>query len=641
MPLPSSIVEMMSSTVGGVRKAKQGGYFYLIKGKKLPWLSMAKNQSMAYKKHKAAMKAIKGGASEGNFKASDPVLQGPVLFKNNRIVLVLGPESAIKNGDAVSGWLTRAGGALAAEDSKELKVIGAVLKKAACVGHEEASAMDTVDTEEEADYSEDGVDPFDEADVEDGERIAGTVQEQFAALTSNQLGLRVTAVESQLLGTARLVYEAATGILEAALGDEWEKASLSDFREKAPSSTGANAWIHEQLGDLEMDCAIAYNMVVDLNPDDVEGLAGFLADIEATVNSINEHRNAILQALPKCQICFDKIGLDQSKIHPHVGKDSCALNFHAVCFDELSLVHQVMYIMIQPAGKGHKAKCSVCKDEVDATIYAPIIGDKARRIQAIADADPTVDETGKYTGPLPMGAFPCPVCGHGYGWGGGCDVITCPTCGDFNIITFKQIGDITKGARHSSDFRQNLRDVREALKEKKFAKFLEKLQRNYQVRKALYLDTKIPQLEQAANDKDADRVHEICGPMCPTAVIDACHIRIRDHYLKKAGSKCYLTTACTQARGLPDDCAELETLRAFRDGYLAAQPGGPALIERYYETAPRIVDDIQACADADARLEAIYQVVRGCVDDINASRPHAALSAYAAMVEGLTAAHLS
>lgn len=31
---------------------------------------------------------------------------------------------------------------------------------------------------------------------------------------------------------------------------------------------------------------------------------------------------------------------------------------------------------------------------------------------------------------------------------------------------------------------------------------------------------------------------------------------------------CFLTTACCKYKGLPDDCAELETLRRFRDNYL-------------------------------------------------------------------------
>ena len=42
---------------------------------------------------------------------------------------------------------------------------------------------------------------------------------------------------------------------------------------------------------------------------------------------------------------------------------------------------------------------------------------------------------------------------------------------------------------------------------------------------------------------------------------------------------CYLTSACVMAKGLPDHCEELETLRVFRDEYLAGQPGGRAEIE--------------------------------------------------------------
>ena len=39
---------------------------------------------------------------------------------------------------------------------------------------------------------------------------------------------------------------------------------------------------------------------------------------------------------------------------------------------------------------------------------------------------------------------------------------------------------------------------------------------------------------------------------------------------------CFLTSACTEARGLPDDCHELTVLRSFRDGYLRSQPEGEA-----------------------------------------------------------------
>ncbi|MFN7053975.1 CFI-box-CTERM domain-containing protein [Hyphomonas sp.] len=51
---------------------------------------------------------------------------------------------------------------------------------------------------------------------------------------------------------------------------------------------------------------------------------------------------------------------------------------------------------------------------------------------------------------------------------------------------------------------------------------------------------------------------------------------------------CFLTTATCGVIGLADDCWELRTLRRFRDGWLARQPGGAADIARYYDEAPQI-----------------------------------------------------
>lgn len=58
------------------------------------------------------------------------------------------------------------------------------------------------------------------------------------------------------------------------------------------------------------------------------------------------------------------------------------------------------------------------------------------------------------------------------------------------------------------------------------------------------------------------------------------------------GGGCYLTTACTMFKGLPDDCSQLETLRSFRDNYVAAQPEGKDLIKEYYVKAPLVVNAI-------------------------------------------------
>lgn len=68
-------------------------------------------------------------------------------------------------------------------------------------------------------------------------------------------------------------------------------------------------------------------------------------------------------------------------------------------------------------------------------------------------------------------------------------------------------------------------------------------------------------------------------------------------------SDCFLTTACCTEMGLSDTCWELTQLRRFRDEVLVHMPNGPHDIERYYNTAPRILEQIPRSA---ARAENLY-----------------------------------
>lgn len=45
---------------------------------------------------------------------------------------------------------------------------------------------------------------------------------------------------------------------------------------------------------------------------------------------------------------------------------------------------------------------------------------------------------------------------------------------------------------------------------------------------------------------------------------------------------CFLTKACVEYAGLPDDCPELQTIRKFRDEYIHSLPDGGSLVEDYY-----------------------------------------------------------
>lgn len=69
---------------------------------------------------------------------------------------------------------------------------------------------------------------------------------------------------------------------------------------------------------------------------------------------------------------------------------------------------------------------------------------------------------------------------------------------------------------------------------------------------------------------------------------------------------CFITTAACEYFGKPDDCYELTMLRQFRDGWLAVQPGGEALIREYYRIAPSIVEALNASEQRDTIYQDIW-----------------------------------
>ena len=94
---------------------------------------------------------------------------------------------------------------------------------------------------------------------------------------------------------------------------------------------------------------------------------------------------------------------------------------------------------------------------------------------------------------------------------------------------------------------------------------------------------------------------------------------------------CYLTSACVEARGLPDQCEELQTLRFFRDEYLKRQPGGQAEVEQYYAIAPEIVNAINRLPNATALWNCVFEeLVAPCVRMIHADQNESAHRLYKA-----------
>lgn len=110
------------------------------------------------------------------------------------------------------------------------------------------------------------------------------------------------------------------------------------------------------------------------------------------------------------------------------------------------------------------------------------------------------------------------------------------------------------------------------------------------------------------------------------------------HYRKRGGGGCYMTTACCEYRGLPDDCRELTAMRRLRDEYVRRTPEGRRAIEEYYRVAPGLVRRIDASADRVALYDFIYGVVSRCAALVERDDFAGAERAYYGMVRRLSEA---
>ena len=113
------------------------------------------------------------------------------------------------------------------------------------------------------------------------------------------------------------------------------------------------------------------------------------------------------------------------------------------------------------------------------------------------------------------------------------------------------------------------------------------------------------------------------------------------HYEKRGGGGgCYMTSACCDYRGLPDDCRELTAMRRLRDAHMLHTEAGRRMIEDYYRVAPTIVERIDASEQRGALYEYIFSVVRRCADLVERDDFEDAVTAYQGMVDHLRAAVL-
>lgn len=117
------------------------------------------------------------------------------------------------------------------------------------------------------------------------------------------------------------------------------------------------------------------------------------------------------------------------------------------------------------------------------------------------------------------------------------------------------------------------------------------------------------------------------------------NLKISDFETINSGFKrrfCYITTAVCESLGKPDDCYELNTLRAYRDNYLDKTEEGEEMIRRYYDIAPTIVKHINQNQEREAIYASIWkQYLSPCIQLIEQNENEECRVLYQNMVDTL------
>lgn len=103
---------------------------------------------------------------------------------------------------------------------------------------------------------------------------------------------------------------------------------------------------------------------------------------------------------------------------------------------------------------------------------------------------------------------------------------------------------------------------------------------------------------------------------------------------------CYISTACMEAMGLPDNCHELLVLRKFRDQHLLRTNAGKGLVKVYYDIAPIIVSRIQRDSGAHGTWQAIFTEIQKAIVLIQQGRFNEAIRCYTRVTLSLRTEYL-
>lgn len=104
---------------------------------------------------------------------------------------------------------------------------------------------------------------------------------------------------------------------------------------------------------------------------------------------------------------------------------------------------------------------------------------------------------------------------------------------------------------------------------------------------------------------------------------------------------CYVTTAVCRSMNKPEDCYELNLLKAYRDDYLLKTEKGEELVREYYDIAPTIVKRIEKKENADEAYRQIWEeYLKPCIYFIEQGDNSSCSERYIKMVEELKEQYL-
>lgn len=108
-----------------------------------------------------------------------------------------------------------------------------------------------------------------------------------------------------------------------------------------------------------------------------------------------------------------------------------------------------------------------------------------------------------------------------------------------------------------------------------------------------------------------------------------------------SGGGCFITTACVEAHGLPDNCKELQILRQYRDELVKQDEKFREKVLEYYRKAPLIIQKIDKSDEKNIIYDDLYDnMICPCVKYLEEKKFDLAKTVYLNYYEALVQKYL-